>query len=533
MVDGIPFPSLVNVTKPLSLLGHGITDIEIHFLQIKFTAIGVYLDPQIVSHLHKWKGKSAAELTQDHHFFQTIISAPVDKLVRVVVIKEIKGSQFGVQIESAVRDRLAEIDKYEEEEEEALEQLVEFFQSKYFNKDSVLTFYFSAASPTVQIGFAGDGKEEAKMEVKNGNVVEMIQKWYLGSTALGGGIGAGSAGADSPLIGIRDVPLTTCKGASPAAVTPHTTFILEKGGKIRGVPLGLRVLSLGGASLLQGYSSWALNVHGHSSGLPSSWSDGLSLDFINLFFGPYTSNSKVKPTVIMLPSLSGPPAKLGNATVRRLYILGTEVEDVMVDEIPFPPLVNITKPLSLLGHGVTAVEMLSIEIKFTAIGVYLDPQIVFHLHKWKGKSAAELTQDHHFFQAIISGPVDKLVRVVVIKEIKGSQFGVQIESAVRDRLAEIDKYEEEEEEAVEQLVEFFQSKYFNKDSVLTFYFSAASPTVQIGFAGDGKEEAKMEVKNGNVVEMIQKWYLGGSTALSPTTISSLATSLSLLTSQIE
>ncbi|XP_011084820.1 probable chalcone--flavonone isomerase 3 isoform X2 [Sesamum indicum] len=213
--------------------------------------------------------------------------------------------------------------------------------------------------------------------------------------------------------------------------------------------------------------------------------------------------------------------------------MGTEVEDVMVDEIPFPPLVNITKPLSLLGHGVTAVEMLSIEIKFTAIGVYLDPQIVFHLHKWKGKSAAELTQDHHFFQAIISGPVDKLVRVVVIKEIKGSQFGVQIESAVRDRLAEIDKYEEEEEEAVEQLVEFFQSKYFNKDSVLTFYFSAASPTVQIGFAGDGKEEAKMEVKNGNVVEMIQKWYLGGSTALSPTTISSLATSLSLLTSQIE
>ncbi|KAL0382215.1 UNVERIFIED_CONTAM: putative chalcone--flavonone isomerase 3 [Sesamum calycinum] len=208
--------------------------------------------------------------------------------------------------------------------------------------------------------------------------------------------------------------------------------------------------------------------------------------------------------------------------------VGTEVEVVMVDEVPFPPLVNITKPLSLLGHGITDIEIHFLQIKFTAIGVYLDPQIVSHLQKWKGKSAAELAEDDHFFQAIISAPVDKLVRVVVIKEIKGSQFGVQIESAVRDRLAEVDLYEEEEEEAVEQLVEFFQSKYFHKDSVLTFYFPAASPTAQIGFAGEGKEEAKMEVKNGNVVEMIQKWYLGGTTALSPTTISSLATSLSPL-----
>lgn len=30
---------------------------------------------------------------------------------------------------------------------------------------------------------------------------------------------------------------------------------------------------------------------------------------------------------------------------------GNEVEVVMVDEVPFPPQVSITKPLSLLGHG--------------------------------------------------------------------------------------------------------------------------------------------------------------------------------------
>ena len=68
-----------------------------------------------------------------------------------MVIKEIKGSQYGVQLESAVRDRLAAIDKYEEEEEEALEKVTEFFQKKYFKKDSLITFHFPAASRTAEV----------------------------------------------------------------------------------------------------------------------------------------------------------------------------------------------------------------------------------------------------------------------------------------------------------------------------------------------------------------------------------------------
>ncbi|KAH6802213.1 Chalcone-flavanone isomerase family protein [Perilla frutescens var. frutescens] len=203
-----------------------------------------------------------------------------------------------------------------------------------------------------------------------------------------------------------------------------------------------------------------------------------------------------------------------------------EAVNVMVDEIPFPKQVNITKPLSLLAHGITDIEIHFLQIKFTAIGVYLDPQIVGHLQKWKAKSAADLAEDDDFFDAVVSAPVEKLVRVVVIKEIKGSQYGVQLENAVRDRLAEEDKFEEEEEEALEQIVDFFQSKYFKKDSIITFYFPTAAPTVEIAFATEGKEESKISVKNANVAEMIEKWYLGGSRGVSPTTVSSLTAALS-------
>lgn len=72
------------------------------------------------------------------------ISAEIEKIIRVVVIKEIKGSQYGVQLENAVRDRLAAEDKYEEEEETELEKVVGFLQSKYFKANSIITYHFSA-----------------------------------------------------------------------------------------------------------------------------------------------------------------------------------------------------------------------------------------------------------------------------------------------------------------------------------------------------------------------------------------------------
>nr|CAB3459168.1 unnamed protein product [Digitaria exilis] len=189
-VEGIPFPAEITIGNPLSLVATGITDIEIHFLQIKYTAIGIYLDvndAQLLDHhLGSWKGiKSADEMLGDEAFFEAVVSAPVEKLFRVVVIKEIKGSQYGVQLESSVRDRLVAADKYDDDEEEALERLAGFFQSKYFKPGSVVTFHFTftpagAGPGVVEVSFATEGKDVAKLTVENGNVAGMIQKWYLG-----------------------------------------------------------------------------------------------------------------------------------------------------------------------------------------------------------------------------------------------------------------------------------------------------------------------------------------------------------------
>uniref|UniRef100_A0ACD5YHV7 Uncharacterized protein n=1 Tax=Avena sativa TaxID=4498 RepID=A0ACD5YHV7_AVESA len=179
-VEGIPFPQEIAGAKTLSLVGHGVTDIEIHFLQIKFNAIGVYLDADgVMEHLQGWKGKNN-QLVEDDAFFNALVAAPVEKFLRLVVIKEIKGSQYGVQLESSVRDRLVAVDRYDDDEEEALEKVADFFQSKYFRPGSVVTFHFPAMGAVAEIAFATEGKEEAKVAVENAAVAEMIQRWYLG-----------------------------------------------------------------------------------------------------------------------------------------------------------------------------------------------------------------------------------------------------------------------------------------------------------------------------------------------------------------
>nr|BBG28364.1 chalcone isomerase 2 [Cymbidium hybrid cultivar] len=197
-------------------------------------------------------------------------------------------------------------------------------------------------------------------------------------------------------------------------------------------------------------------------------------------------------------------------------------KEVMIDEIPFPVEITRTKPLALVGQGLTSVEIHFLLIKQNAIGIYIENDVTQHLENWKGRKSAELEDDNLFFEALVSAPVEKVFRIVVIKEIKGSQYGVQLEGAVRDKLVEVDKYEEEEEAALEKVTKFFQSIYLKKDSVITFYFPATSSAAEITFTTEGKGESKIQVENANVVEMMQKWYLGGSVAVSPSTVKNLA-----------
>nr|5WL4_A Chain A, Engineered Chalcone Isomerase ancR3 [unidentified]5WL4_B Chain B, Engineered Chalcone Isomerase ancR3 [unidentified]5WL4_C Chain C, Engineered Chalcone Isomerase ancR3 [unidentified]5WL4_D Chain D, Engineered Chalcone Isomerase ancR3 [unidentified] len=211
---------------------------------------------------------------------------------------------------------------------------------------------------------------------------------------------------------------------------------------------------------------------------------------------------------------------------------GMAVTKVTVDGIEFPPTITppgSSKSLTLLGAGVRGIEIETIQIKVTAIGVYAEPEVIAsHLQKWKGKSASELVEDDGFFKDLVQAPVEKLVKITMIKGLKGSQYGGAVEENIRDRLAALDKYSEAEEEALEEFREFFKTKSLPKGSVIFFHWPSPS-TLQISFSTDGSlpEEAEATVENANVAAALLGVFLGEN-SVSPSTKASVAEGISAL-----
>lgn len=57
---------------------------EIHFIHVKFYSIGVYFEPEVVSHLQQFKGKPAKELEENDEFYDALISG---KCLTMIVLK--------------------------------------------------------------------------------------------------------------------------------------------------------------------------------------------------------------------------------------------------------------------------------------------------------------------------------------------------------------------------------------------------------------------------------------------------------------
>lgn len=183
MVHGIAFPRQIFISdsKSLSLLGFGIADITgKRIVWSKYAAYGVYMEPEISKYLQQWKDKSGNELSLNKNFWDALISAPVEKYVRIVVFKEITGSEYARELRSAVLYGLAAADKqYDKYELEELEILAGFFECKFLKKNSIISYHFSPNSESAEAVFFCEGLVEI-IKVEDAKVVRVILRWYLG-----------------------------------------------------------------------------------------------------------------------------------------------------------------------------------------------------------------------------------------------------------------------------------------------------------------------------------------------------------------
>lgn len=186
MLRKMTFPLQLFTTsyKLLFLFGRGkqvIWDIDI-YRDTEFETFGVYLEPQVLLHLQQWKNKPGNELAKNPNFLDALISAPVEKYLKIVVTEEIYVSDYKTLLMSDVlRGGNDELER-EKEEAEAVEILKKFFSRMFLDLNSMITYHFIPCSGSIEVVYSAGGKDE-KIELENAiEVSKKIQKWYLGGT---------------------------------------------------------------------------------------------------------------------------------------------------------------------------------------------------------------------------------------------------------------------------------------------------------------------------------------------------------------
>nr|QDF63023.1 chalcone isomerase [Goniophlebium niponicum] len=158
-IEGISFESSavsLGSSKKLVLGGAGNRGLEINGKFVKFTAIGIYVEDAIVHYLSpKLGGKSVEELCDKELLFEEVLTAPVEKLVRVVFLLPLTGPQYSEK----VIERIGVQGMYPNLKDEYKKQFLEIFKAENFPPQSSL--FLSFTKKGLKVAFSkGDGFPE-------------------------------------------------------------------------------------------------------------------------------------------------------------------------------------------------------------------------------------------------------------------------------------------------------------------------------------------------------------------------------------
>ncbi|GLT88943.1 hypothetical protein SLE2022_069500 [Rubroshorea leprosula] len=207
----------------------------------------------------------------------------------------------------------------------------------------------------------------------------------------------------------------------------------------------------------------------------------------------------------------------------------SSVTEVQVETFTFPPSVKppgSTKSHFLGGAGERGLEIQGKFIKFTAIGVYLEDVAVPSLaDKWRGKTAAELTESVEFFRDIVTGLFEKFIRVTMILPLTGQQYSEKVTENCVAIWKSLGIYTDAEAKAIEKFIEVFKDETFPPGSSILFTVSP-NGSLTIGFSKDGTipEVGSTVIENKLLAEAVLESIIGKH-GVSPAAKQSLAARL--------
>uniref|UniRef100_A0AAU8HMI8 Chalcone-flavonone isomerase family protein n=2 Tax=Silybum marianum TaxID=92921 RepID=A0AAU8HMI8_SILMA len=203
---------------------------------------------------------------------------------------------------------------------------------------------------------------------------------------------------------------------------------------------------------------------------------------------------------------------------------------IHVESIVFPPSVKppgATTTLFLAGAGVRGMEIEGNFVKFTGIGVYLEDKAIPSLAgKWKGKTAAELTDSVQFYRDIVTGPFEKFTQVTMILPLTGKQYSEKVCEMCTGIWKAQGTYTDADTTTIEKFLEVFKDENFLPGSSILFTTSP-NGSLTISFSKDGiiPEAATVVLENEKLAQAVIESVIGEH-GVSPQAKQSLASRLS-------
>ncbi|XP_030490369.2 fatty-acid-binding protein 3, chloroplastic [Cannabis sativa] len=173
--------NLPGCSSSLSLLGTGVREKVFAIVGVKVYAAGLYINPDVLSELDSWKGRSVAELQEDSSLFSSIFQAPLEKSLQIVLVRDIDGKTFWDALDGAISPRIKSPTPADESAQLTFRSI---FQGRPLKKGTCI--YLSWLNPSKMIVSVSTGGLPSSVDatVESGNVSSSLFDVFFGDVPV-------------------------------------------------------------------------------------------------------------------------------------------------------------------------------------------------------------------------------------------------------------------------------------------------------------------------------------------------------------
>jgi hypothetical protein len=174
-------------SNPLRFVGAGVREKKVAFINVKVYAVALYVEPGVKAALASWRGHSASSLASNNAFFNSVLTAPVQKALQIVLVRDITGAQFWGALSESLQPRLRAA-RAGEAWDQALTELGKVFQTRPLTNGMSITLNWIQPS-TLQVAVAPTSSAKATIEasIDNKALVSSIFDIYVGDQPISPG----------------------------------------------------------------------------------------------------------------------------------------------------------------------------------------------------------------------------------------------------------------------------------------------------------------------------------------------------------